>query len=79
MEELIFPDGQLPDKEVQKKWLQMVDEFFDGPQSTIPTIEKNKSSSTKLSKSAASATPSIKDNDAAKSSVSMSAASASNK
>ena len=25
VEELIFPDGQLPNKEVQTKWLDMVD------------------------------------------------------
>ena len=33
VEELIFPDGQLPDKEVMDKWISIVDEFFDGPDS----------------------------------------------
>ena len=39
VEELIFPDGQLPDKEVQVKWLQMVDDFFDGPESEQSGLE----------------------------------------
>ena len=33
VESLVFPDGQLPNDEVKKKWLDIVDEFFDGPDS----------------------------------------------
>ena len=33
VEELMFPDGQLPAKDVIDKWLNLVDDFFDGPES----------------------------------------------
>ena len=31
VEELIFPDGQLPEQQVIDRWLDIVDDFFDGP------------------------------------------------
>ena len=33
VQELQFPDGQIPDKQVIEKWLKIVDAFFDGPES----------------------------------------------
>ena len=31
VEELIFEDGQVPSKQIQQRWLDIVDEFFDSP------------------------------------------------
>ena len=32
-----FPDGQLPSKEIIKKWLALVDDFFSEQYSGAPT------------------------------------------
>ena len=38
----MFPDGQLPDDELKKKWLDIVNEFFDGPDSDkVKALESN--------------------------------------
>ena len=40
MQELIFPDGQIPSKDVQNKWFKIVDEFFTPVLKTESTIEQ---------------------------------------